>query len=64
MWVEKITEKKISDDEDEEKNKCIELIFEIAENKGDYPIFYEALSKNFKLSIHEGSVVWVIYMIM
>ena len=27
--------------------KCLQLIFEIAENKEDYIKFYEAFSKNF-----------------
>ncbi|KAF3681584.1 hypothetical protein FXO38_01639 [Capsicum annuum] len=35
--------------------KCVELFFEIAENKKDYNKFYEAFSKNLKIGIHEDS---------
>jgi molecular chaperone HtpG len=35
--------------------KCLDMFFEIAENKDDYKAFYEAFSKNLKLGIHEDS---------
>jgi len=35
--------------------KCVELFSEIADNKEDYKLFYEAFSKNLKLGIHEDA---------
>jgi molecular chaperone HtpG len=36
--------------------KCLDLFFEIAEDKDKYAKFYENFSKNLKLGIHEDSV--------
>lgn len=35
--------------------KCLELFTEMAENKNDYPKFYNNFSKNLKLGIHEDA---------
>lgn len=35
--------------------KCLELFFEMAENKADYLKFYDNFSKNLKLGIHEDA---------
>jgi len=35
--------------------KCIDLFFELAENKEDYKKFWEAFSKNLKYGVHEDS---------